>query len=457
MHHNHSASSLHANYSLLHYVNARAMEQTGPLTIVKGNNIYVEDESGNQYIEAMAGLWSVAVGFSEKRIAEAAYKQLQKLPYYHSFGGSSHESAALLAQTLIDMAPADMSRAHFTNSGSEANDTAIKLARYYHHACGKPDKQVIISREKAYHGSTIGSGSLTGLPFAHQGFGMPIENIGFTSCPHYWRYGHDNESEEAFSTRCAAELEATIQEQGGTDKVAAFIGEPVMGVGGVIPPPTGYWQKIAEVCNAHNMLLIADEVICGFGRTGARFGCDKYNIRPDILVLSKQLTSSYMPMAAVLINDKVYQKAADNSQKFGIFGNGITGAAHPLACAVALENLRILTEDGIMDRVAVLEPIFQSRIQQLAKFPQIGEVRGVGLIGAIEIVADRKTKEPFQPVGSQGAALRQLCINEGVIVRNLVDSIAFCPPLIITEQQIHDLFDRVQAALEQHAQSLNLQ
>ena len=451
-----SSAALHAASSLLPYANARLMERDGPLAIVGGDGIYVIDEEGNRYLEGVAGLWSAAVGFSEKRLTDAAMAQMQQLPFYHNFSGRSNDVSARLAAKLLDVAPVPMARVHFTNSGSEANDTVIKLVRYYNHALGRPDKNILVSRQRAYHGSTLGSGSLTGLPFATSGFGMPIENICYARCPCHWREGLDGESEEEFSARCASELEALIEEQGGADRVAAFIGEPVMGVGGVILPPRGYWQAIAEVCRKYDMLLIADEVICGFGRTGADFGCRKYGIEPDMMVLSKQMTSSYMPLAAVLMNDKVYQVVADQSERLGMFGNGITTSGHPVACAVALENLRILEEDGLMARVSQLEPVFLKRLLALEAFPQVGQARGVGLIGAVELVSDPKTKAGFEPPGSQGGALARLCLQGGLLVRNVAEGIAFCPPLIITEKQIEEMFDIAEAALRQQARDLGL-
>ena len=451
-----SNAALHAHNSLLPYANARLMEKNGPLTIVSGDGIYVTDEAGERYLDGVAGLWSVAVGFNEQRLVEAAYAQMKKLPFYHSFAGRSHDTSAQLAAKLLDMVPMPMSRVHFVNSGSEANDTVIKLVRYFNHAQGRPQKNIIVSRQKAYHGSTVGSGSLTGLPFAYTDFGMPIENICFTSCPSYWRYGQEGESEEAFAQRCADELEALIIEQGGADRVAAFIGEPVMGAGGVILPPAEYWERISAVCRKYDMLLIADEVICGFGRTGTDFACRKYNIEPDMLVLSKQLTSSYMPMAALLVNDKVFQVTADNSERLGIFGNGITASGHPVACAVALENIRILEEDGLMARVPDLEPLFLKRLHALEAYPQVGEARGVGLIGAIELVSDPVSKAGFTPPNSQGVALHNLCMEEGLLLRGVGEGIAFSPPLIITEAQINDMFDRTEVALKRQAQNLDM-
>jgi 4-aminobutyrate--pyruvate transaminase len=426
--------------------NARRHEKVGPLMIERGQGIYVYDDQGKDYIEGLAGLWSVAVGFGEPRLAAAAAAQMGKLPYYHSFSHKSHPGATTLAERLVKMAPGKLAKAHFTSSGSEANDLTIKMIWYYNNALGRPAKKKIIARQRGYHGVTIASGSLTGLPAFHRDFDLPLPMMRHVSCPNHWRYANPGESEEAFATRLAEELEALILAEG-PETVAAFIGEPVMGAGGVMPPPRTYWEKVQAVCRRHDVLVVADEVITGFGRTGRMFGSQTYGIEPDIMVVSKALTSSYVPLSAILFTDAIYQAVADNSAKIGVFAHGFTASGHPVATAVALENLDIFEERDLVGAAARLAPQFQARLRGFADHPLVGEARGVGLIGALEFVADKAAKAPFAPPGSFGARLAELCHEEGLIIRAIGDVIAFCPPLIITETQIDALFDRFGRAL----------
>ena len=426
--------------------NARRHEQVGPMIIDEGRGIYVYDDEGKEYIEGLAGLWSVAVGFGEQRLVDAAARQMLKLSYYHSFSHKSHDNAILLSERLVGMAPGNMSKAFFTNSGSEANDTAVKLTWYFNNALGREKKKKIISRQRAYHGITIASGSLTGLPLNHRDFDLPIPNILHTSSPHFYRNARPGETEEEFSHRLAAEFEALILRED-PETVAAFIGEPVMGAGGVIIPPAGYWKLIQDICRKYDMLVIADEVINGFGRIGKMFACEVYDIKPDMLVLSKQITSSYVPLAALLFTDRVYQAVAENSGKIGTFGHGFTGSGHPVALAVAMENLDIYEDRRLLDHVQEMSPIFLSSLQAFSDHPLVGEARGIGLIGAIEFVADKKTKAGFDPPGSVGAHLIEMAHEEGLILRAIGDIIAFCPPLIIEQEQIQEMFRRFDRAL----------
>ena len=426
--------------------NARRHETVGPMMIERGQGIYVFDDQGKEYIEGLAGLWSVAVGFGEPRLAAAAVAQMQKLPYYHSFSHKSHPSATALAERLVKLAPGKLAKAHFTSSGSEANDLTMKMIWYYNNALGRPEKKKIIARQRGYHGVSIASGSLTGLPAFHRDFDLPLPMIRHVSCPNAWRYANPGESEEDFATRLADELEALILAEG-PETVAAFIGEPVMGAGGVITPPPTYWQKIQAVCRRHDVLVVADEVITGFGRTGRMFGCETYGIEPDFLVVSKALTSSYFPLSAILFTDAVYQTLADNSNKLGVFAHGFTASGHPVGAAVALENLDVIEERDLVGNAARLAPHFQERLRGFASHPLVGEARGVGLIGALEFVADKATKAAFAPPGSYGGRLAELCQEEGLIIRAIGDIIAFCPPLIITASEIDAMFDRFGKAL----------
>jgi len=379
---------------------------------------------------------------------------MRKLPYYHGFTHKSPLPTIDLAEKLLQIAPVPMSKVFFANSGSEATDTAVKLVWYYNNAIGRPLKKKIISRIRAYHGVTIAAASLTGLPanhpVYHKAWDLPIEGVLHTSCPHHYRFGKPGESEEDFATRMAADLEQMIQSEG-PDTIAAFIGEPIMGAGGVLVPPRTYWKKIQAVLKKYDVLLIADEVICGFGRTGNRFGCQTYDIKPDMLVAAKALSSSYLPISAVLISDPIYQGIADNSAKIGTLGHGFTYGGHPVAAAVALETLKIYEERDILGHVRAVAPSLQDGLRRFADHPLVGEVRGTGLIGAVELVADRAARTPFEPLGRVGSFLTQKAQAHGLIVRNMLDTIGFSPPLIITEAQVEEMLRRFGAALDETA------
>jgi 4-aminobutyrate--pyruvate transaminase len=426
--------------------NARRHEEIGPTIMERGKGIYVYDDQGKEYIEGLAGLWSVAVGFGEDRLVRAATRQLQKLPYYHTFNHKSHPPAIDLAERLVKMAPKGLAKTHFTSSGSEANDFAVKLLWYYNNAIGRPQKKKFIGRLRGYHGVTIAAGSLTGLPVNQRDFDLPLPMMKHTSTPHYWRHAEPGESESQFSTRMAKDLDDLIVKEG-PETVAAFIGEPVMAAGGVMVPPEGYWEKIQAVCRKHDVMVIADEVICGFGRTGKMFACDLYGIKPDILVLSKQITSSYIPLSAVLVTDQIYQAVADNSAKIGSFGHGFTAAGHPVATAVAMENLDIIEERDLVGHAARLSPHFLERLHSFASRPLVGETRGVGLLGAIELVANKETKAAFPKPGTVGPRLQELAQEEGLVIRGIGEIMAFCPPMVITEAEVDDMFKRFDRAM----------
>jgi 4-aminobutyrate--pyruvate transaminase len=443
-----SAAARDVAYQFHPNTNARRHETVGPLIIERGEGIYVYDDAGNKYIETLAGLWCVAVGFGEQRLVEASSTQMKKLSYYHTFTHKAHVPSIDLAERLAKMSIIPSAKVMFTNSGSEANDTVVKLVWYYNNARGRPEKKKIISRFKAYHGVTVASGSLTGIPLNHRDFDLPIANILHTTCPHHYRFSQEGESEIAFADRLAADLEALILREG-PETVAAFIGEPVMGAGGVIVPPETYWAKIQEVCRKYDILVIADEVITGFGRTGQMFGSQTYGIQPDIMVLSKQLTSAYLPLSAIIISDELYQHIADNSARIGSFVHGITGGGHPVAAAVALENLDIIEERDLVGHTAELAPVLQGGLRKFADHPLVGEVRGVGLIAGVEMVADKATKAGFDAPGKVGAMLTERCQDNGLILRCLGDTAAFCPPLVIQRGQIEDMLGRFGKALDE--------
>ncbi|WP_299959447.1 aspartate aminotransferase family protein [uncultured Roseobacter sp.] len=430
-------------YHMHAYTNAARHAEVGPTVMTSGEGIYVKDNTGKRYIEAMAGLWSVAVGFSEQRLIDAATQQMQALPFYHNFTHKSHGPAIDLAERLIGMAPVPMSKVHYTNSGSEANDTIMKLIWYRSNAMGKPEKKKIISRERAYHGVTVGAGSLSGLSYMQQSFDLPIPQVLHTTCPHYWKEGCDGETEEEFASRCAQDLDDLIQAEG-PDTVAAFYSEPLMGAGGVIVPPKTYWEKIQAVLNKYDILLVADEIICAFGRTGKMFGCETFDIQPDVMVMSKQLTSSYIPFTAFMINDRVYEPIAEESGRIGVLGHGLTGGGHPVGAAVALENLKIIGERGLVAHAADVGQELQQGLRKFADHDQVGEVRGVGLIAAMELLPET----PDSPAGAIGAKMNAILAEKGLISRNMVDSMAFCPPLIIEKPQIADILSIVEQGLD---------
>ena len=442
-------------YHLHAYTDARKHDKTGPVVIAKGHGVYVEDIHGNRYIEAMAGLWSVALGFSEPRLVAAATKQMSTLPFYHSFTHKSHGPVIDLAEKLVTMAPVPMSKVFFTNSGSEANDTAMKLIWYRSNSLGQPQRKKIISRMRGYHGVTIASASLTGLPNNHRSFDLPIANVLHTSSPHHYKEAKPGESEEDFATRLAEDLEALIQREG-PDTIAAFFGEPVMGAGGVVVPPRTYWQKIQAVLQKYDILLVADEVICGFGRTGNMFGSQTYDMKPDMMVLSKQLSSSYLPISALLINDKVFQPIADESSRIGTLGHGFTAGGHPVAAAVALETIKIIEERGLVAHAAEMGARLQSGLKALAGHKLVGEVRGVGLIAAIELVVDKAARKGLDPVGKLGTLVNGLLQKNGVISRNMGDALAFCPPLIVSAAEIDTILSSLALSLDEAAEALAL-
>jgi 4-aminobutyrate---pyruvate transaminase len=438
--------------TLIHpYTHLAGFRETGPLILERGEGVWVYDTEGRPYIEGMAGLWCTALGYSNSELVEAAREQMGKLPFTHLFSGRSHDLAIELAEKLKEIAPVPISKVFFCSSGSEANDTQVKLVWYMNNALGRPDKKKVIARLKGYHGVTIASASLTGLPANHIDFDLPIANILHTSCPHHYRFGEPGESEADFSARLAAELEELILREG-PDTVAAFIAEPVMGAGGAIMPPEGYFPKIQAVLDRYDVLAIADEVICGFGRLGEWFGSPVVGFRPDTISFAKAVTSAYLPLGGVMIPESMYQAMLDESRKIGTFGHGFTYSGHPVAAAVGIKALEIYARDRIVEGVREKTPRFQARLSALADHPLVGEARGLGLIGGLEIVADKDTKRQFDPKQGIAAKCVAFAQAEGLIVRFLVgDRIAVCPPLIITEAAIDELFDRLTRALDRTA------
>jgi 4-aminobutyrate--pyruvate transaminase len=443
-----SAARSDIAHHLHSYTNLTQHEETGPLVLSHGKGIYVYDEHGREYIEGLAGLWCASLGFGEEALVDAAVEQMRKLPYYHTFASSGTEPPVKLAERLKALAPTPMSKVYFANSGSEANDTAVKMVWYYNNSLGRPQKKKVISRLKGYHGVTVASASLTGIPINHKGFDLPIANILHTDCPHYYRFAEPGEIEEDFATRMAENLDRMIVAQG-PDTVAAFIAEPVMGAGGVIVPPATYFEKIQAVLKKHDVLMIVDEVICGFGRTGNFWGSETFGIQPDILVCSKALSSGYLPISAILINEPIYQGLVDESRKIGVFGHGFTQSGNPTCAAVAVRTLELMDERKLLEHVRAVAPRFQAKLQAFADHPLVGEARGVGLIGALELVADKDTKASFDPEQKVGISLMARAREQGLIIRSLNDVAVFCPPLIIDEGQIDEMMQRFSQALDE--------
>ena len=435
--------------TLVHpYTNLASFRETGPLVIERARGVYVYDTEGKSYIEGMAGLWCTALGYGNEELVEVAAEQMRKLSFAHLFTGRSHDPAIELAEKLKEIAPVPISKVFFCNSGSEANDTQIKLVWYLNNALGRPQKKKIISRLKAYHGVTMAAASLTGLPANHLDFDLPLPGFLHAGCPHHYRFAQEGETEEAFATRLATELDALILKEG-PDTVAAFIAEPVMGAGGVIVPPPNYFEKVTAVCAKYDVFIVSDEVICGFGRLGTAFGCAKLNFVPHAISVAKALSSAYLPIAGVMIPEIMYQALLSESKKIGAFGHGFTYGGHPVSAAVALKAIEIYARDRIFEGAAARSPQFQARLAALNNHPLVGEARGLGLIGGVELVANKQTRQAFAASQGVGPRAVRFAEDEGLIVRAVMgDVLTLCPPLIITPAEIDDLFDRLGRALD---------
>lgn len=431
------------------YTNLDTFRTTGPMIIERGEGIYVFDNGGNKYIEGLAGLWCTSLGYNEKELMEAAAEQYRQIPFTHTFGGKSHERAAEAAERLKAIAPHAASKILFCGSGSEANDQQVKLVWYYNNALGRTKKKKFISRIRGYHGVTVASASLTGLPANHRDFDLPMAGVIHTDCPHYYRYAEPGETEDEFTTRLAKNLEETIIRED-PDTVAAFIAEPIMGAGGVVVPPAGYFEKIQAVLKKYDVYFIADEVICGFGRTGNMFGSETFNMKPDSISVAKALSSAYFPIAAVTVGEEMYQAMIDESKKIGTFGHGFTYTAHPVGAAIAAKTLEIYEKRNIVGHVRSVQPAFEARVARLADHPLVGHTRACGLIGAVELVANKSDKRAFDAAAGIGAAVVAAAQRNGLILRALAgDIVAFCPPLIITTEQVNEMFDAVEKALDE--------
>ena len=427
--------------------NLRRHLDVGPTIYTEGRGIYVRDDSGKEFLEGAAGLWCASLGFGVERLAKVAYEQMRKVGYYHIYRGASNESAIELAAKLIELAPVPMSKVLFQCSGSEANDTACKLVWYYWHALGKPEKRKIIGRMMGYHGSTCTAASLSGKPDMHQDFALPFAPFRHTEFPHYYRRHEPGESETAFATRMADALEKLILEEG-PETVAAFWAEPVMGAGGAILPPATYFEKIQAVLRKYDVLFVADEVICGFGRTGNMWGSQTFDLQPDMISCAKALSAGLQPISAILVNQRIFDAMLAESDKFGNFAHGYTYAGHPVTSAVALETLKIYEEMDIVGHVQAVEPTFLATLGALTQHPLVGDFRGCGLVGGLEIVKDKRTREMYPAELGVPGRIDANARKYGLILRFIGNRIAFSPPLIITAAEIEEMARRLTRALD---------
>lgn len=444
--------ALDAAHHIHPFTDRASLNAKGARVITRAQGIYLWDSEGEKLLDGMAGLWCVNLGYSRKELADAAHRQMMQLPYYNTFFQTTHPPAVMLAQKLAEIAPGDLNHVFFSGSGSEANDTNIRMVRHYWATLGKPEKKVIIARKNGYHGSTMAAASLGGMAFMHAQGGLPIPDITHIDQPYWYGEGGDQSPEE-FGLERARQLEKEI-DRIGENKVAAFIAEPIQGAGGVIIPPDTYWPEIQRICDERDILLIVDEVITGFGRTGGWFASQTFNIRPDIMTTAKGLSSGYLPIGASLICDKVAGVLAEQG---GEFAHGYTYSAHPVAAAVALENLRILEEENIVETVAAqTAPYLKQQWMKLADHPLVGEARICGMMAAIELSPDKATRAPFEgEKGAAGLLTREICFANGLIMRSVGDAMVISPPLIITKSEIDELITLTIKSLDQAQKTLS--
>ena len=436
--------------------NLIAHQDSGPFILERGEGIYVFDTDGNKYIEGMAGLWCNALGHGNEELADAAMRQFKKFPYGNLFASKSHEPAIELAERLVELSPFNKAKVFFGSSGSDANDTQIKLFWYINNALGKTRKKKFLSRIQAYHGVTLATSSLTGLPTIHGNFDLPQNNFSHVMSPNHFMNKLDGESEESFVERLGEDLEKHIIEQD-PETIAAMFAEPVMGAGGVIIPPKKYFETINPILEKYDIPLIDDEVVCGFGRTGNLWGAETFGMRPASITVAKALSSSYLPISAVILDDEYFEIIAQKSNELGIFGHGYTYSGHPVSCAVANKTLEIYQRDNILDHVNEVSPSFIQRLNKCDKFDLVGNVRGVGLIGALELVSKKNSNKGFDKKGIAGKIFDEYAKKNGLIIRAIGDIIAFCPPLIINESQINDMFDIVEDTINKATDALSKQ
>ncbi|APX17150.1 hypothetical protein BWR17_15790 [Phaeobacter inhibens] len=413
--------------------------------VTGGTGCHIEDRDGNRMLDAFAGLYCVNVGYGRPEIAEAIADQARELAYYHSYVGHGTEASITLAKMIMDRAPDHMSKVYFGLSGSDANETNIKLIWYYNNILGRPEKKKIISRRRGYHGSGLMTGSLTGLELFHNKFDLPLAQVVHTEAPYYFRREDLSQSEADFVAHCVAELEALIAREG-ADTIAAFIGEPVLGTGGIVPPPAGYWPAIQAVLERHDILLVADEVVTGFGRLGTMFGSDHYGMRPDLITIAKGLTSAYAPLSGSIVSDKMWQVLERGTDENGPIGHGWTYSAHPIGAAAGVANLKLIDQLGLVENAGAIGAYLNDEMRKaLCDHPNVGDLRGEGMLCAVEFVADRDDRRFFDAsdkIGPQIAA--KLLEQDSVIARAMPqgDILGFAPPFCLTRDEA----DRVVAA-----------
>ena len=433
--------------------NLKHVEQ---LNIVRGDGVYVYDDSGKEYLEGLAGLWCASLGYSNAELIEAITDQLKTLSYSHMFGGRTHNVVIQLAEQLSEMLPVKNSKIFFANSGSEANDSHIKMLRYYFNVTGEPQKKKIIALERSYHGVTVASAALTGLPANHTHFDLPVDALGVirAESPHYYRGRKDNETEREFCERIIGNLEDLILREN-PETIAAFVAEPIGGASGVVVAPENYFPEVENLLTKYDIMLWSDEVICGFGRTGSPFGCQTMGFNPQLVSLAKQLSSAYLPISASVIPEYMHEAMIEPSSKVGVFGHGYTYTGHPAACAAALKTLEIYKRDNLFEHAAEMGEYLQTRLKEFDSHPLVGEVRGRGLLAAVELVANKNSGEAFDDT-SVGAYAKQACQDNGLLIRAVGgNSIAFCPPLIITTDQIDEMVDKFSLAIQTTLQYAN--
>lgn len=422
------------------------IHEDGATVIERGEGIYIFDTAGKRYLEGNAGLWNMTLGFSEQRLADAARKQYETLPGYHTFFARNSRPSVELAERLRALSPMPMGRVFFTNSGSEANESVVKLLWMIWAAEGQPQRRKLITRKNAYHGAAVMTSSLTAKDYV-KAFGLPLPEIVVTDCPHHWRYAEPGESEAAFSARLAGSLERTIEAEG-PETIAGMFAEPIMGAGGVLIPPKGYFPAIQKVLKKYAIPLVGDEVICGFGRSGKVWGAEAVDMAPDIMVASKSISAGYFPMGAVLLSKPIEERLSAACETWAEFPLGFTTAGHPVGCAISLEALRIILDGGVLDHLRAVSPHFQTRLKALEPHPLVGEVRGLGLMGALEMVSDKAKKTPFPGSMSMGERIARTARDRGLIVRPLAGAAVIAPPFIITKSEIDALFDTLAGVLD---------
>ena len=433
-------------FSLYGFTDMPSVHERGTVVVTHGEGPYVVDVHGRRYLDANSGLWNMVAGFDHPGLIRAAQDQYARFPGYHAFFGRMSDQTVMLSEKLVQVSPFDTGRVFYTNSGSEANDTMVKILWFLHGAEGNPQRRKILTRWNAYHGVTAVSASMTGKPY-NEVFGLPLPGFIHLTCPHFWREGREGETEEQFTARLARELEETIQREG-ADTIAGFFAEPVMGAGGVIPPSKGYFQAIEPILRRHGIPIISDEVICGFGRTGSTWGCKTYGFTPDAIISSKNLTAGYFPMGAVILGPDLARRVQDAIERIEEFPHGFTASGHPVGCALALKAIDVVMNEGLAENVRRLAPRFEEGMKRLAENPNIGEYRGVGFMWALEAVKDKPTKTPFDAHLSVSERIANTCTDLGLICRPLGQSIVLCPPFIITEAQMDEIFDKLERALK---------